>query len=64
MSATKTTTVAIRRDGLKYTSSMDCAAWHLTRGGQGVLCLNCGETAAHGWEIKHLPRASTVEGMG
>lgn len=31
----------------------DCTAADITFGGAGMLCLNCGGTAAHAWDIKH-----------
>jgi hypothetical protein len=47
---------------LKYhTSSTPCCAWHITWGGLGSQCLNCGATAKHAWEIKHLPSKSEYE---
>ncbi len=30
-----------------------CTAHHITWGGEGYQCLNCGATARHSWEIKH-----------
>lgn len=36
------------------TSAVPCNAYHITWGGKGYQCLNCGQTAKHSWDIKHL----------
>lgn len=35
------------------TEKLTCSAYHITWGGLGYLCLNCGQSAEHSWDIKH-----------
>ncbi len=47
---------------------MDCTAHDITWDGLSYQCLNCGATATHSWDIKHVPQPKTTclrcEGRG
>jgi hypothetical protein len=39
--------------------SRPCNAQDITWGGEGYLCLNCGSSAKHSWQIKHKPQTNS-----